>query len=278
MEFKVPGKRDSGKLWLHCVAHPMVLFVKRGVAKPAQSAISGQALWPICLGDNSALGQNFNSYSRRATSKQLPLVLNVHGTRNRNPAGNLTTRFLFPFVFTTALQYTFLKMALRVLELGLIIKLTVAVNREFQGKLLPRGGCLLFYHTHTPAPVINSRVCLSWSLKCLARGTLESYGCIVLPIRWYYLSSGGPSRFSQPFRVKRYGPFVWVIIALGEDVIFIAFRMAWNMSYRESWDRFPKKSTTESCQEGFLKIKGLLLLVLKSFLVFLIVTFKGKVN
>ncbi|GIY19264.1 hypothetical protein CDAR_413891 [Caerostris darwini] len=105
----------------------------------------------------------------------------------------------------------------RVPELGLIIKLTVAVNREFQGKLLPRGGCLLFYHTHTlQLQVINSRVCLSWSLKCRARGTLGSYGCIVLPIRWYYLSSGGwPSRLSQPFRVKRYGPFVWVIIALG---------------------------------------------------------------
>ncbi|GIY59506.1 hypothetical protein CEXT_40221 [Caerostris extrusa] len=81
-------------------------------------------------------------------------------------------------------------MAHRVPELGLIIKLTVAVNREFQRKLLPRGGCLLFYHTHTPATVINSRVCLSWSLKCRAGGTLGSYGCIVLPIRWYYLSSG----------------------------------------------------------------------------------------
>ncbi|GIY59508.1 hypothetical protein CEXT_40231 [Caerostris extrusa] len=56
MEFKVLGKRDSGKLWLHCVAHPMVLFVKRGVAKPAQSVISSQTLSPICLGNNSAWG------------------------------------------------------------------------------------------------------------------------------------------------------------------------------------------------------------------------------
>ncbi|GIY59510.1 hypothetical protein CEXT_40241 [Caerostris extrusa] len=53
MEFKVPGKRNSGKLWLHCVAHRMVLFVKGG-GKPTQSAISGQALWPICLVNNSA--------------------------------------------------------------------------------------------------------------------------------------------------------------------------------------------------------------------------------
>ncbi|GIY59512.1 hypothetical protein CEXT_40251 [Caerostris extrusa] len=127
-------------------------------------------------------------------------------------------------------------MEYRVPELGLIIiKLTVAVNREFHGKLLPRGVCLMFYHKHTPATVINSRVCLSWSLKCRARGTREVMAALCCPSDGIICQAGVAKPAQSAISGQALLPICLVNnSAWGKDVIFIAFRMAWNMSYRES--------------------------------------------